>query len=73
MNKPSNSKRKEGCNMNIILRFLFMIVGGYYLFQNRYKVLNVLLGIQGIRQFVVATSMKIPGVKDRLMQQAFKM
>jgi hypothetical protein len=59
--------------MNNLSRLVFMLAGGYFLYKNRYKILNKLMSIQGIRQLAVASTMKIPGVREKFIQQAFRM
>jgi hypothetical protein len=58
--------------MNIIIRLLFMVIGGFFVYQNRYKVLNAMMSVQGLRQFVVGITMKIPGVREKFIHQAFR-
>ncbi|CAG9619303.1 hypothetical protein [Sutcliffiella rhizosphaerae] len=58
--------------MGFLLRLLFIIVGAYAIYKNRYKVLNYILGISSIRKFVVAFGMDLPFVRDRFLQTVFR-
>lgn len=57
--------------MSKILSIFLIGVGGYYLFQKRFRVLNVVLGNTMIRQFFVRTLMNIPAIRSRMMGSVF--
>ncbi|MBU8879384.1 hypothetical protein BGM26_10350 [Bacillus sp. FJAT-29790] len=51
---------------------IFMIgLGGYLVFQNRYRVMNVLFGNSFIRRILVNSFMSLPGIRDRMMKSVF--
>lgn len=57
---------------NSVIRMALLGVGAYTVFQNRYKILNAVLGNESVRSFLVSKSMDIPFVRNFFMQQAFK-
>lgn len=57
--------------MSKILSIFLIGVGGYYLFQKRFRVLNVVLGNSIVRRFFVRTLMNIPPIRDRMMGSVF--
>jgi len=57
--------------MSRILSIIIISVGGYYLFQKRFRVLNVILGNTIIRRFFVSSLMSIPAIKNRMMSNVF--
>ena len=51
---------------------IFMIgLAGYYLFENRYRVMNGLLGNRFLRRVAVSSLMGLPGVKNKMLQSVF--
>jgi mannitol-specific phosphotransferase system IIBC component len=58
--------------MTLLIRLLLMVVGGYYVYKNRYKVVSAMMSVQSIRQAVVPVMMKIPGVREKFIHQAFR-
>ncbi|GLB58196.1 hypothetical protein [Cytobacillus sp. NCCP-133] len=51
---------------------IFMIgLGGYFAYQNRYRLLNVLFGNAILRRVVVSSVMNFPGIRDRMMSSVF--
>ncbi|WP_181833037.1 hypothetical protein [Bacillus taeanensis] len=52
-------------NLWLILLAVLLFFLGY---QNRYRVMNKMLGIGVIRRFVVARTMSVPQIRERLMQ-----
>ena len=55
-----------------LTRMVFFALAIYAGYQNRYKILNYLLGISSIRRYAVQFGMDIPFVRDRLMQSVFR-
>ncbi|WP_096153408.1 sodium:proton antiporter [Bacillus sp. FJAT-45066] len=53
-------------------KMVFFVLAIYAAYQNRYKILNYLLGISSIRRYAVQFGMDIPFVRDRLMQSVFR-
>ncbi|WP_210365933.1 hypothetical protein [Bacillus sp. REN3] len=51
---------------------IFMIgLAGYYLFENRYRVMNGLLGNRFLRRIAVGSLMSLPGVRNKMLQSVF--
>lgn len=51
---------------------IFMLgLAGYFLFENRYRVMNVLLGNRFLRTLAVSSIMGLPGVRSKMMQSVF--
>jgi hypothetical protein len=51
---------------------IFMIgLAGYFGFKNRYRLLNAIMGSGIIRKLLVRSMMRIPGVRNRMMQTVF--
>jgi hypothetical protein len=51
---------------------IFMIgLAGYYLFENRYRVMNGLLGNRFLRRLAVGSLMGLPGVRNKMLQSVF--
>ncbi|MCQ6273700.1 hypothetical protein JMM81_01750 [Bacillus sp. V3B] len=57
--------------MSRILSIFLIGVGGYYLFQKRFRVLNVILGNTIIRRFFVGLLMNIPAIRSRMLGSVF--
>jgi hypothetical protein len=57
--------------MSRLISILIIGVGGYYLFQRRYRMLNVILGNSMIRRFFVRSIMNIPAIRNRMMGSIF--
>lgn len=51
---------------------IFMIgLAGYYLYENRYRIMNGLLGNRFLRRVAVSSLMGLPGVKNKMLQSVF--
>lgn len=57
--------------MSKIISILLIGISGYYLFQKRFRVLNVVLGNTIIRRFFVSSLMNIPAIRNRMMGSVF--
>lgn len=49
-----------------ILYLMLMVVGGYFLLQKRFRVLNFILRNSIVRRFVVSSLMNIPAIRNRM-------
>ena len=49
-----------------ILYLILIVLGGYYLVQKRFRVLNSILGNSIIRRFFVSFLMNIPVIRNRM-------
>jgi hypothetical protein len=54
-----------------LMSILFFSIAGYFVFQNRYKVMNMILGNTMLRRIAVTSMMGVPGVRRRMMQTVF--
>lgn len=54
-----------------VLSLILIGIGGYFLFQKRFRVVNFILGNTISRRLFVAAMMNIPGVKSRMMNFVF--
>lgn len=57
-----------------MFRFISLLligVGGYFAFQNRYRIMNVVFGNRMIRRFFVSFLMSFPFIKNRMMKTLF--
>lgn len=57
--------------MSRVLSILLIALGGYYLFQKRYRVINSVLRNPFIRKYAVRILMSIPSVKRMMMNSVF--
>lgn len=53
-------------------RILLLVIGVFMVVQFRYKILNLLLGMKFVRQFFISLAVKMPFLKDRFMDNAFR-
>lgn len=54
-----------------IISIFMMGLAVYVLFDNRYRVMNILLGNRFLRRLAVGSIMGLPGVRSRMMQSVF--
>lgn len=54
-----------------ILSVLLIGIGGYFLFQKRYRFINMFLGNTFVRRLFIRAIMNIPGIKNRMMNSIF--
>lgn len=57
--------------MSRLFSILAIGLGGYFIYQNRYRLINVIFGYPFIRRFLVSSFMGFPGVRDRMMKTVF--
>ncbi len=51
---------------------IFMIgLAGYLAFQNRFRLINILLGSGFTRKLFVGSLLSIPGIRNKMMQTVF--
>lgn len=51
---------------------IFMIgLAVYYLFENRYRVMNGLLGNRLLRTAAIGSIMSLPGIREKMVQTVF--
>lgn len=51
--------------------FILFSLAGYFVYQNRYRVMNGILGNAMLRRFAVGSLMGIPGIRQKLFQTVF--
>lgn len=56
---------------NVLLKLVILFAFLYTVYQNRYKLMNYLLGFSLLRKLAVKISMNLPNMRERFMQQAF--
>jgi hypothetical protein len=54
-----------------MISIFMMGLAVYVLFDNRYRVMNILLGNRFLRRLAVGSIMGLPGVRSRMMQSVF--
>lgn len=55
-------------------RFIWIIIiglSGLFIFQNRYRVLNIMFKNAILRRIMVSSLLGIPGIRERLMRMMF--
>ncbi|MGD6853615.1 hypothetical protein [Bacillus infantis] len=57
--------------MSRIISILAIGIGGYYLYQNRFRVVNTVMGSAVLRRLFVTSLMNIPGVRNKMMKSVF--
>lgn len=57
--------------MSRIITLFLLGLGGYFLFQKRYRVVNFIIDKPLLRRFFVTVAMNIPGVKGKIMNMVF--
>ncbi len=57
--------------MGRILSIILIGLSGYFIFQNRYRVMNVIFRNSFLRQIIVSSFMGIPGVRERILNMVF--
>lgn len=46
-------------------------VSGYFIYQNRYRLMNGILGNTMLRRFAISSLMGIPGIRQKIFQSVF--
>ncbi|MDQ0156387.1 hypothetical protein [Robertmurraya andreesenii] len=53
------------------ISILLIGLGGYWVLQNRFRVVNMILGNRMIRRFFVSSFMSLPFVRNQMMKTVF--
>ncbi|MFB6465815.1 hypothetical protein ACE38V_03235 [Cytobacillus sp. Hz8] len=53
------------------ISILLIGIGGFFLFQRRYKLMNSVLAKPLIRKFFVSSFMNLPGVRNKMINTFF--
>jgi hypothetical protein len=53
------------------MKWLLMGVAAMLIYQNRYKLLNMILGMKLLRTIAIRGFLKMPGVRDKIAQDMF--
>ncbi|WP_449621313.1 hypothetical protein [Robertmurraya sp. Marseille-Q9965] len=57
--------------MSRLLSVILLALGGYWILQNRFRVLNAILGMRFLRRFFVSSFLSVPFVQNKLMKAVF--
>jgi hypothetical protein len=60
--------------MNMLKKLVsvfLLSITGYYVYQNRYRLMNRILGNSILRRFAVSSLMGIPGIRQKIFQSVF--
>lgn len=57
--------------MSRLISILLIGIGGYWVLQNRFKVVNIVMGNRFIRRFFVSSIMSLPFMRDQMMATVF--
>ncbi|WP_374721653.1 hypothetical protein [Peribacillus tepidiphilus] len=58
--------------IKMLLKMMFIGFITYFGYQYRYRVLNMILSVPFIRRGVVASSMNLPFLKDKMLESIFR-
>jgi hypothetical protein len=54
------------------LKMIMLVVSALALYQYRYRILNLLLGMKLVRSFVVGRAFRIPGLREKVLHNVFQ-
>ncbi len=54
-----------------LVKWVLLILGAFLMYQNRYKLLNLILGMKLLRTIAIRGFLRIPGVRDKMVQDMF--
>ncbi|MBQ6448041.1 hypothetical protein KGR20_09040 [Cytobacillus oceanisediminis] len=57
--------------MSRVFSILLIVLGGYYLIQKRYRVMNTILRNPLIRKYAVRVLLSVPSIKRMMMNSVF--
>lgn len=57
--------------MSRLFSVIMIGLGGYFAYQYRYRLINVLFGNAFLRRVLVSSFMSLPGIRDRMMSSIF--
>ncbi|MGG0716498.1 hypothetical protein ABE096_02700 [Robertmurraya massiliosenegalensis] len=57
--------------MGRLISLLLIGIGGYWVLQNRYRVVSLILGNRFIRRFLVSSFMRLPMVRNQMFSSIF--
>ena len=57
--------------MKKMVSIFLLSFAGYFIYQNRYKVINSILGNALIRRFAIGSLLGIPGIRQKIFQTVF--
>lgn len=58
--------------LSILTRIAIVVGGIYAIYRYRYRIFNRVFGNPAVRRFAISSSMKIPYLRSRMIQQAFR-
>lgn len=57
--------------MSRLISIFLIGLSGYFVYQNRYRVFNLLLGNMMIRRLLIGSFFNMPGLRDKMMKSVF--
>jgi hypothetical protein len=69
--KTSQTISIGGMKMPRIISFLLIGLGGYWVLQNRFRVVNMIMGNRFLRRFFVSSFMSLPYIRNQMMKTVF--
>lgn len=57
--------------MSRVFSILLIVLGGYYIIQKRYRVMNTILRNPLIRKYAVRVLLSVPSIKRMMMNSVF--
>ncbi|UTI41720.1 hypothetical protein [Niallia sp. RD1] len=57
--------------MSRVFSILLIVLGGYYLIQKRYRVMNTILRNPLVRKYAVRVLLSVPSIKRMMMNSVF--
>ncbi|UAC47249.1 hypothetical protein K6959_10985 [Bacillus aquiflavi] len=58
--------------MRQFMRFFIFFTGIFFVYRYRYQIMNIALGNILLRRMLVSSVMRVPGVRERMMQSIFR-
>ncbi|WP_408006765.1 hypothetical protein ACJROX_18960 [Pseudalkalibacillus sp. A8] len=54
-----------------LVKWMLLAVAAFLMYQNRYKLLNLILGMKILRTLAIRGFLRMPGVRDKIVQDMF--
>lgn len=58
--------------MQRVVRIFFVLLGAFFIYRYRYRMMNRLLSFSWLRSIAVKTAFRVPAVRNKMMNQVFK-
>ncbi|MCF6137906.1 hypothetical protein [Pseudalkalibacillus berkeleyi] len=56
---------------NGLIKWMILSIAAMLIYQNRYKLLNMILGMKLLRTIAIRGFLKMPGVREKIVQDMF--